>query len=393
MKRKRVTKGGRREISPPASDKDSDSFEEFYEQMLSLFDKRGTSWKDSDDDIIPELKETDEPSGRMPKSPKRRRAATAASRGGAVPSDPPEEREDSTNVIVIPSDPLEERTVCSEAMVSSNAPTAGADAVDSSSGSSRRKIGVLELAQRENVSPTLLRRLTKFDDKTDIAVEGTIGISVEDVKHLRPETWLNDVLILWFFTWWEKETTGREGSTMRLTPSDSQPRWCWFDTNFWRRLTIDGDQPGYYYEGIKKWGRRRRLFDDFDAVFIPINDSGAHWVLAEINIKHRHIHVYDSCQYVNEELHARIFDALQKYLCDEHLTRQGKALSLDDWRMESPKDIPKQNNGYDCGVFVCLYGAYRAIDLPFDFTQDNILLIRQFFAHVIHETGVKQGKV
>ncbi|XP_020897611.1 putative ubiquitin-like-specific protease 1B [Exaiptasia diaphana] len=35
--------------------------------------------------------------------------------------------------------------------------------------------------------------------------------------------------------------------------------------------------------------------------------------------------------------------------------RRNKQLDLDLWVDETPKNIPHQDNDYDCGVFMCMY--------------------------------------
>jgi len=40
------------------------------------------------------------------------------------------------------------------------------------------------------------------------------------------------------------------------------------------------------------------------------------------------------------------------------------------------------NNGYDCGVFVCVFMEYLSRGAKFNFTQDHIMLsFRQLIAH------------
>ena len=41
------------------------------------------------------------------------------------------------------------------------------------------------------------------------------------------------------------------------------------------------------------------------------------------------------------------------------------------------QNIPKQNNGVDCGVFVCQYAKNLARDLPLDFAQKDMGELRR----------------
>ena len=39
-------------------------------------------------------------------------------------------------------------------------------------------------------------------------------------------------------------------------------------------------------------------------------------------------------------------------------------------------EVPFQKNGYDCGVFACMYADYLASGTPMDFSQSDIPVMR-----------------
>lgn len=51
-----------------------------------------------------------------------------------------------------------------------------------------------------------------------------------------------------------------------------------------------------------------------------------------------------------------------------------------DWHIINRKDIPVQNNSFDCGVFTCMYARYLAEDSAFNFNQVDIPIIRKKIA-------------
>ena len=58
------------------------------------------------------------------------------------------------------------------------------------------------------------------------------------------------------------------------------------------------------------------------------------------------------------------------------------------WQASYPKSarrIPRQSqdNGVDCGVFVCLYASYLMNNQTFDFTQSDIPDMRKWLAYRI----------
>lgn len=50
---------------------------------------------------------------------------------------------------------------------------------------------------------------------------------------------------------------------------------------------------------------------------------------------------------------------------------------------ENAKDIPRQNNDYDCGVFICMYAEFISRNRQFTFTQDDMEYFRKKMIHEI----------
>ena len=46
------------------------------------------------------------------------------------------------------------------------------------------------------------------------------------------------------------------------------------------------------------------------------------------------------------------------YLNDESKDKKGVEFDLSSWTASTPKDIPYQMNGSDCGVFTCMVSVY-----------------------------------
>uniref|UniRef100_A0A915CSX8 Ubiquitin-like protease family profile domain-containing protein n=1 Tax=Ditylenchus dipsaci TaxID=166011 RepID=A0A915CSX8_9BILA len=47
------------------------------------------------------------------------------------------------------------------------------------------------------------------------------------------------------------------------------------------------------------------------------------------------------------------------------------------WLCDSPKDIPKQKNGYDCGLFLCCFADRVSKEEKLDFNQEQMPKIRK----------------
>jgi Ulp1 family protease len=46
---------------------------------------------------------------------------------------------------------------------------------------------------------------------------------------------------------------------------------------------------------------------------------------------------------------------------------------IHQWKLRSVR-MPVQNNGHDCGVFVCIVALFLSMDLPLQFNQSEISL-------------------
>ena len=144
------------------------------------------------------------------------------------------------------------------------------------------------------------------------------------------------------------------------------------------------------YNKVRKWSKK---FDTFkkDLIIIPVH-LGMHWVCAAINLRRKRFEYYDS-------LHGgpgRCFQILRDYLKEESKDKKKEDRDLLDWTEFCPKvdlfftsfigratyrhdsqDIPAQQNGYDCGVFTCMFMDYLARQEDFDFSQDNMPYLRE----------------
>src|SRR2546423_422398 len=70
---------------------------------------------------------------------------------------------------------------------------------------------------------------------------------------------------------------------------------------------------------------------------------------------------------------------LRTYLQEEHLDKKKAPLDLSEWKNYTPKDIPMQMNGFDCGMFMCKFLDCAARDEPFDFSQVSCSLFVSLF--------------
>ena len=81
-------------------------------------------------------------------------------------------------------------------------------------------------------------------------------------------------------------------------------------------------------------------------------------------------------------------DAIKRYIFEEWQLRKGMPMTqaqMDEWEVMSmpPIDSPKQENGFDCGMFVCMYADYMLNNLPEQFSQNDMPMLRQKICYCI----------
>lgn len=201
-----------------------------------------------------------------------------------------------------------------------------------------------------------LEDISALPESSEIIQKFCIPITVKDLKTLRAPNWLNDEVINFYF----------ELICQRSKENASYPRLHIFNTFFYSKLKAGG------YESIKRWTRKVDIFS-FDMILIPIH-LGIHWCCAEINFKERAIYYYDSLHNRN----STCLKLLQQYLIDELNDKKGGIgeFDFDNWNLYSPTNIPCQQNGYDCGVFACIFAEYRSRNAEFTFSQKNMNYFR-----------------
>lgn len=190
-----------------------------------------------------------------------------------------------------------------------------------------------------------------------------IELSKDDLRTLKPRSWLNDNVI----------------DAYLADISAEFPSTFAFTTHFFTQLEEKG------YNGVKRWARRKQV-DVFakDMVFIPVNQGNMHWTLAIVDNKEKCLKFYDSMGGRGR----RFLDELEQYLVSEAKSH-GKVCPK--YSKQDSIEGPRQKNGSDCGVFVCQAVKCLATCQNFDFNQNDMPLIRDQMAYRLGEL-VSSGK-
>ena len=79
---------------------------------------------------------------------------------------------------------------------------------------------------------------------------------------------------------------------------------------------------------------------------------------------------------------------IASYLESEHLDKKGSKWDLGKWSQITAQNIPQQNNGWDCGMFVCKYAEYLSRRAEFTFKQYNMPYFRRRMVYEISRNKI-----
>ncbi|XP_057757002.1 ubiquitin-like-specific protease ESD4 isoform X1 [Arachis stenosperma] len=194
--------------------------------------------------------------------------------------------------------------------------------------------------------------------------ESNIEISGEKFQCLRPGAWLNDEVINLYLELL-KEREKRDPQRFLK---------CHFFNTFFYKKLISG-RSGYDFKSVRRWTSQRKLgygLIECDKIFVPIHKE-IHWCLAIINKKDQKFQYLDSLKGMDNQ----VLKVLARYYVDEVKDKTGKDLDVSSWEKEFVEDLPEQENGYDCGVFMIKYADFYSRGLGLCFNQEHMPYFRQ----------------
>ncbi|XP_050130627.1 ubiquitin-like-specific protease ESD4 [Malus sylvestris] len=215
-----------------------------------------------------------------------------------------------------------------------------------------------EVAQIEQAfSSSNRKRVLVTHENSNIEITGEL------LQCLRPRAWLNDEVINVYFELL-KEREKREPQKFLK---------CHFFNTFFYKKLISG-KGGYDYKSVRRWTTQRKLgysLIDCDKIFVPIHKE-IHWCLAVINKVDQKLQYLDSLKGRDTQ----VMRILAKYYIDEVKDKSGKDIDLSSWELEYVDNLPEQENGYDCGVFMVKYADFYSRDVGLCFKQKHMPYFR-----------------
>lgn len=131
------------------------------------------------------------------------------------------------------------------------------------------------------------------------------------------------------------------------------------------RATLDSES--------QRWDKHRNIFK-FTTLLIPVHQIN-HWYLMVYDVKKNRIGIFDSTVKSLDNYDEDI-NILVTYLKIQHIKRTGSELAPPHQVVIDPKRSPQQENGVDCGVFMCVSAEFIARGKTPRFKQADIAYFR-----------------
>ncbi|KAK2079524.1 hypothetical protein QBZ16_001918 [Prototheca wickerhamii] len=196
-----------------------------------------------------------------------------------------------------------------------------------------------------------------------------ISLTRHDMATLAPGAWLNDEVInLSMALLQARDAAARGGAA---------PRTHFFPTFFCNKLYKDG---GYDYLAVRRWTLPKRLKAagqpsqsvlDCDRIVVPVH-QGIHWTCAVVDLGKKELRYYDALL-VGWGRDEACLEALARWLRDEYRDkRKEEREDVLTWPRLYPQAIPRQLNGWDCGMFLIQFADHLGRGADMTFTQADM---------------------
>ncbi|NXD28990.1 SENP2 protease, partial [Spelaeornis formosus] len=190
-------------------------------------------------------------------------------------------------------------------------------------------------------------------------------VTREDICTLKPQGWLNDSIINFYMT-----------LVVERSKKKGYPAVYAFNTFFYSKLNSAS------HRGVKKWTKGVDIFEH-DVILVPVHLT-VHWSLLVVDLRKKTIKYFDSLGQKGNHVCKTVLN----YLKEESKEKRNIELTDSEWTLHSMgrEEIPQQNNGSDCGVFVCKFADFISRDKPIIFTREHMPYFRKKMVwEIIHQ--------
>lgn len=212
-------------------------------------------------------------------------------------------------------------------------------------------------------------------DRREVLVmheNSNIEITREKLRCLVPGGWLNDEVSGWL----NDEVINLYLELLKEREKREPDRFLkchFFNTFFYKKLYNPNTR--YDYKAVRRWTTQRKIgysLIDCEKIFVPIHKE-IHWCLAVIDMKAKKFQYLDSLGGSD----ACALEVLARYISDEAKDKTGKDIDVSSWETELVDDLPRQENGSDCGMFMIKYADFYSRGLSLSFFQTHMPYFRK----------------
>ena len=123
--------------------------------------------------------------------------------------------------------------------------------------------------------------------------------------------------------------------------------------------------PEEAWEFLQRTAIRHIALETLHSILIPVNTGGNHWVLTHVDIQTNTVAVYDSLRGAETLQPDDPRHKTEAFLIHHSLFAQKP------WRIKNTQDFPQQENGFDCGIYVCAAALAIITKQPIQLRQYN----------------------
>ena len=206
-----------------------------------------------------------------------------------------------------------------------------------------------------------------------------VGILGKHIARMNPGNWLFDEVINQYM--WILQARDNHRTALQQLSCGSGKKPSLFLQSYFASFLIGGGVDFSKAMGVIK--KKIKALNnpgissifDLGKIVVPINHDNAHWALIVASFEREKVLYFDAGRRLSRQSGKAHRQALLSLLKNE----AGKlGVDFRGWTDEAA-EAPVQQNGTDCGAFVCAFASYitHALDIRSKFSQGDITAIRQ----------------
>lgn len=197
------------------------------------------------------------------------------------------------------------------------------------------------------------------------------SLQEDNFRSLLPDQWIDDNIINAFASIQVEAARARGRSVILL---DS--------------ILTNNLLSGILSGGFKRWLAQTQLWT-YKCWLCPLLIDNNHWILLVVDVKRKIMIYFDSLHHgPTERVVNRIFSFVHKML---EIANDPELVN--NWSVYAPVDIPKQQDGINCGTHVCIRLYLICNELALDFDHDDTLFARPAISRILCSANIDREDV